>query len=378
MSVRESEEVQSVLCGLSLNARQCLRRGASEGLLASLGTRTRWDRALRRAIDALCQPERYSSILGEVSMRRWVVFAAMSLLACDAESPRAHQPSWSGWSASELRDKFGVEHDALNDRFRKSVVWPSCKGAQGPRCGFLASKWSSQNAVDKFVEETCEPVDSEAACWGRLRAEFFKLARTRYFLVDWPAVEVYCERSPQECDPLSRLELRVMRLHNDMATERWTTEEARLTRREEAAVRTVEARRRQAEEDARSSAQLAAAVSSGFAAVGAAFQAYAAATSEPASYRSRIGGGVVDEGEADQCTSDYSCPSGQQCVKAEGQFRGVCAHTVNRYGTRVYAPKELDSGGVGGPGSCRVDYECPTGFRCVRGLASSGNCLKRQ
>jgi len=313
-------------------------------------------------------------LLAGGSMRLSVVFAAMSLAGCVADSPHTVQPAWSGWSARELRDKFGLEHEALNETFRKSVVWPTCKSAKGPRCGFLAAKWSSQDAVDRFVEETCEPVDSEAACWGRLRAEFFKLARTRYFLVDWPAVEEYCERRPEDCDPLSRLELRVMRLHNDMATEQWKAEEARLARREQVAV----ARRRQAEEDERSSAALAAAIGAGLAGIGGAFQAYAGASSGTSSYRSRIGGGVVDERDVDQCTSDFRCPSGQQCVKAEGQFRGVCAYPVNRYGTRVYHSKELDSGGVGRPGSCSADFECPAGFRCVRGLATSGNCLKRK
>jgi hypothetical protein len=70
------------------------------------------------------------------------------------------------------------------------------------------------------------------------------------------------------------------------------------------------------------------------------------------------------------CVNDYSCPSGQRCVKAVGQLDGTCMQAVNQYGVQTFSGPDPTSSGPG-KRQCWGPAECPPGFMC-----SGGQCVK--
>jgi len=76
------------------------------------------------------------------------------------------------------------------------------------------------------------------------------------------------------------------------------------------------------------------------------------------------------------CSSDYDCTYGWKCVKDSLSFRGICARSVNKYGTPDFAPPSPNSMGMGS-GNCQFTTDCPIGFQCVKSSGGLyGNCLK--
>lgn len=76
------------------------------------------------------------------------------------------------------------------------------------------------------------------------------------------------------------------------------------------------------------------------------------------------------------CSSDFECGFGNLCVKGQNSFKGTCAKAVNEFGNPTFTPPRTNSVGPGGEGQCAFDTECPIGFRCVKGSALRGNCMK--
>jgi hypothetical protein len=79
---------------------------------------------------------------------------------------------------------------------------------------------------------------------------------------------------------------------------------------------------------------------------------------------------------ASGCSNDYECGFGNVCVKQQFSVEGTCARAVDRNGIPTYTPPRSDSVGPGGAGECAFDTECPVGFRCIKGSALRGHCMK--
>lgn len=79
--------------------------------------------------------------------------------------------------------------------------------------------------------------------------------------------------------------------------------------------------------------------------------------SVPATHRTEAPQRRTTEG----CTSDFSCKTGQRCVKATYTSSGVCMDTVGEHGGRSYKTPRLDSVGPKMPSStdCKFLTHCP-------------------
>lgn len=76
------------------------------------------------------------------------------------------------------------------------------------------------------------------------------------------------------------------------------------------------------------------------------------------------------------CTSDYQCSFGNVCVKEQFSMEGTCARAVNQYGNPTFQGPRPGSVGPGNSGNCGFDTDCPIGFKCMKGNAIRGNCMK--
>jgi hypothetical protein len=102
----------------------------------------------------------------------------------------------------------------------------------------------------------------------------------------------------------------------------------------------------------------------------------------PREYSQGMGGAYPPAVNAPQddpepgCSSDYNCKYGSRCVKQQYQTLGLCAQNVTPYGVPTFAPPNPESALVGGQGDCQWNTDCPVGFRCIKGNAISGHCLR--
>ncbi len=67
-----------------------------------------------------------------------------------------------------------------------------------------------------------------------------------------------------------------------------------------------------------------------------------------------------------QCSSDFNCPFGYQCVKPPLGSTGQCMKAVNEFGVPTYPMPRMDSvfPNMNMQGDCVFDTDCPIGFRC--------------
>lgn len=84
----------------------------------------------------------------------------------------------------------------------------------------------------------------------------------------------------------------------------------------------------------------------------------------------------LQQSGATTCTSDYGCPYGSHCVKAQYAVQGVCAQVTNAYGVPTFSPPRPSSVGPGGEGECRFDTDCPPTWHCIKGTSLTGNCMR--
>ena len=78
------------------------------------------------------------------------------------------------------------------------------------------------------------------------------------------------------------------------------------------------------------------------------------------------------------CSSDFDCGIGHRCLKNFGELSGICAKTVNEYGSPTYDLPEIDSIGVGQGGNCSFTTDCPLGFDCRKNAGQLyGFCIKQ-
>jgi len=87
----------------------------------------------------------------------------------------------------------------------------------------------------------------------------------------------------------------------------------------------------------------------------------------------RVNGDISSFGTKN-CTSDYSCSAGQQCVKAPYQTSGQCMTPVDEYGIRTFDGPRSNSLGPEMTPQCQTALDCPIGFQCDATLKA---CIKR-
>jgi len=64
------------------------------------------------------------------------------------------------------------------------------------------------------------------------------------------------------------------------------------------------------------------------------------------------------------CSSDFSCGSGNVCVKAPFESTGTCMKSVDSHGLPTHNAPRADSINVNTEGQCKFDTDCAIGFRC--------------
>lgn len=83
---------------------------------------------------------------------------------------------------------------------------------------------------------------------------------------------------------------------------------------------------------------------------------------------------LVLSGYSWACTSDFSCGSGQKCVKAPMKTFGVCMDSINQYGIKQYDKDTKSFNPKYSTDGCSFNTDCPFGFRCDRKLKA---CIKK-
>lgn len=80
----------------------------------------------------------------------------------------------------------------------------------------------------------------------------------------------------------------------------------------------------------------------------------------------------------DSCSSDYSCGTGEACLKQQYQTTGTCATKVNGYGTQTYSPPSPGSVGpkMDDDNMCSFDTDCSIGFTCKKNGGIKGYCMR--
>ena len=77
---------------------------------------------------------------------------------------------------------------------------------------------------------------------------------------------------------------------------------------------------------------------------------------------SRSSSSSFDDGS---CSSDYSCPYGQKCVKPQYRTTGTCMKVVDNLGvSKTYSPNSGSIQPNFQKKSCRYLTDCPINFRC--------------
>lgn len=82
---------------------------------------------------------------------------------------------------------------------------------------------------------------------------------------------------------------------------------------------------------------------------------------------------------AKTCSSDFSCGVGYKCIKDLYKSTGICAKTVNHYGTPTYNMPSTDSVGpkMDDSDMCSFSTECSIGFKCIKKSGQiKGYCMK--
>ncbi len=257
---------------------------------------------------------------------------------------------------ANLKTIWESELEKASNQLRESLIFRQCDGSNTPQCGLTVPAMMS-GYVD-FVEVYCVRVTQDF-CQAWHESKILEALQLRYQSTD----------SPQVGESLGAFEERLIKEHNEKvyyAYEQKCRElNAEYTKRvnsllaeyQEGALLIQE----QVTQDIKDAKQDRAILRGVASALAAGTKAYGETMAK--SYKS-----PYQSPQTEGCTSDYTCPSGQWCVKGVGQTYGTCAHVVNRFGTPTYSPPRPSSFQPG-RAQCRNSLECPYGFRC-----DQGNC----
>jgi hypothetical protein len=296
---------------------------------------------------------------GRWPMRRWIrapavgIGAAGSLLAC--LQPAARSPATVQYECNKRLS------EALDDE-KAAIVWLRCEDAL-PRypCGLLADEFvrgfPDAGPLVEFVAGTChESVHDELSegCMTALKAAFFEKLGRRYYRATSSQVESRCNTEKLPCNlrslaSLQFVELLFMESHNDLAKAE-----------HDATIQHLETQCDADVTNAEKAAQASEGASTALAAMAAGLQSFGShlqtATTESNS---------PTVTPVATCASDFQCPFGSYCVKAQFAASGSCARVVNSYGGPTLAPPRIESVGPGGAQCTFTVGECPIGFQCI-------------
>lgn len=312
----------------------------------------------------------------KLALGSFVVSCAVVVLAGCASAPSAPPPR----SVAEISADYRAELESLSDRAGREIFWIDCATpSRHPQsnCGLLADTFFAPTAIANFQREGCNEDAGAAvseACAQKLVEVFRARLGVRYARATAAATEHQCAKTGLDCSSkLRHLEVGMLLAHDELTFAKLEADSRDVLVRQRAALEArqaaVDARdQEEARADARRRA-IAAGIAAGLQGFGAGANA-TPAYSPPPLYTPPAPVLV-----SNSCSSDYDCGSGRACVKGEMQMRGVCATTVNRYGTQTYEPPRPNVG-PGTRGDCRFDTDCTVGWRCEKGGGISGTCLR--
>lgn len=273
-------------------------------------------------------------------------------------------------SPAEIGEDYRERLEQVNREAQGRIYWVKCDDAPAVRagCGLLVPELVSTPNVVAFLRDVCKGDDQpSSACEGAFDRMVMGRILRRYSLASETSIDEAC-RPRGGCTNLLLIELVAMRIHNDVV---YAAADARMAdvlasheRAQKEAAMARESRARAAEEDAR---------------IAAAIQAVAAGMRERVSASPRREPSAQSppptDRNASSCSSDYDCGFGNFCVKPELSFNGTCARAVNQFGNPTFTPPRPDSVGPG-HGDCAFDTDCSIGFKCVKGAALKGHCMR--
>lgn len=314
--------------------------------------------------------------LSGVASRRHclVLVAGLPCVACGSAS----QPAGDIPTDSEIAQESSVRIASQGAWAEADTYWPFCQGA--PKrvrgCGLLTERVTVE-WVRRVMEEVCgeDPnISRSLDCDEKVRAKVVEAFQRRYTRVATSDVVAVCQHEPRRCQgTYENLELVYMTAHNTaviaiaqrgVAALRAEEREARAEARQQREARARE-REREAEEQERTFAAFTGALAGAAAALNTQH-----GTPTPGALSA-----------AEQCSSDYTCGLGRKCSKPARSYVGVCATSVNAYGTPQYAPSRDGNIGPGKrqclPGGCAVGFTCVEG-RCVAARLGSTRRSRRR
>lgn len=87
-----------------------------------------------------------------------------------------------------------------------------------------------------------------------------------------------------------------------------------------------------------------------------------------------MAGTPQDTTNSNGCSSDFSCGTGNRCVKRAFEISGVCMREVDSMGLPTYRTPRSSSIDVKTKNQCMFSTDCPIGFACD---PTYGACVKR-
>lgn len=288
---------------------------------------------------------------------------ALVFCACGESEPPPKSPSQI---TAEYRDKL----DHVEAEEKAKMVWPTCENPPpGKRCGLL---WNEMiNGIVNYVHDVCgeDPPDQHLSdsCGQKFYNDFIARLPKWYPDAKPRDIDAHCTSMPSDCSTPLAVEAQWLFSHNHAVEERMERRMIELEQQHERAQDRAEAIRQQREEDAERRIAAIRAIGSGLQAAAAGLSSGGSSPPATSYYQSPATAG---------CTSDYACGIGFECVKPQFSSTGTCARTVTPMGMPVYSQPRPYSVGPGGPGACSFDTDCPVTWKCIKGGALTGHCMK--
>ncbi len=297
-------------------------------------------------------------------------------------------------SSDEIAADYKARLAEARERHMAEVVVPICGDPRSPpqaRCGLVVDEMKTPAFVESFVATTCGGHDDDA-CGAAFRDEFLRRTKARYPRATADAVDARCAARPGLCENLSGVEIAALAAHNDAVFDELDKESAAIIAEHGTAQEQAAQQRAENERARRTAKAILGGVAAGLNSASQSLQRQNATSPSPnmrAASRScrsdpDCGSGRCVKGTLDtegtcaaKCSSRYDCEAGSQCVKNQFETDGICAVAVDEHGRplRPSTPPPA-SFGPGGSGDCSFDTQCPVGFKCVKGDALRGHCMK--
>jgi hypothetical protein len=275
-----------------------------------------------------------------------------------------------------VRAAWDADLQRLKSKLTADMIFAICdkKVSGDSPCGLLSIQYFAKEYIASFIRTNCpaEPTDADVAhCQQLFHEALLQAMRDRYG----------AEPVTDDGRSFVEIELDLVKEHNDVALAAFTKAANALRQRYTPQINDIIAEY-DVESDrviteTRSELDSAQRKRAALLGVAAAMNSFGKGMTQ-----TQVGGNSYPNAytpprAAASCSSDFECGMGSACVKDSGAFQGICAKTVNQYGTPTFEGPRPGSVGPG-TGQCSFDTECPVGFACVRTTGGMyGNCLKR-